>query len=175
MKSHPEHRRIRAEQLVVAQNLPVSIQCLYSDRRYRVRGVADWPSEIIHDYIVLHPPVVIKRDGAYHAIGNLRSVELTGYLHPKTRVTVLEHAPVPLHKIQAESAALEFVTVTFGALDPVAFEQSVLSFWELYKGHENFPALIRTKQALGRFLAVNRRSLSKPMPEKIDSTFRRPE
>lgn len=175
MKSYQGHRRVRAERLVVAQNLPVSIQNLYSDRRYRVRGIADWPSEIIHDYIALHPPVVIKLDGVYHAIGNLRSVELTGYLHPKTRVTVLEHAPVPLRKMEAESAALEFVATTFGALEPAAFEQSALSLWELYKGHENFPALIRTKEALGRFLAVNRRRLSQPMPEKIHSTFRRPE
>ncbi|SNC59446.1 hypothetical protein SAMN04487881_0058 [Marinobacter sp. es.048] len=178
MKSYQGHRRVRAEQLVVAQNLPVSIQSLYSDRRYRVRGIADWPSEIIYHYIVLHPPVVIRRDGFYHAIGNLRSVELTGYLHPKAWVPVLEHAPVPLRKMEAESVALEFLSTTFGALEPIAFEQSALSLWELYKKHENFPALISTKQALARFLAVNRRRLSQPaqpMPQKTHPTFRRPE
>lgn len=175
MSSYQGHRRVRAEQLVVAQALPVSVQNSYSDRRYRVRGLADWPSEIIYDYIALHPPVVIKLDGVYHAIGNLRSVELSGYLHPKTRVTVLEHAPVPLRKMEAESAALEFVTVTVGAMDPTAFEQAALSLWKSYKKHENFPALISTKQALASFLAINRRSLSRPMPEKINPTFRSPE
>lgn len=167
-----QYRRLRAEQLIVAQDLPVSTRNLFSHHRYRARGLAEWPQDIILDFIVLHPPVVIKHPDGFHAIGNLRSVELAGYLHPKLRIPVLVHSPVAQRQLLAQSAALEFVTMTFGALPPGAFEQSALALWELYKSHERFPGNIRSKIQLAQFLSVNRRTLSQAIPEDIQPTYR---
>ena len=168
-------RRVRVGRITISKDLPIGVRSLHLDRRYRVRGVADWPPEIIADYIMLNPPVVVRRDDSYDAIGNLRSVELSGYLNPQTKVHVWEHESLKLQNLQAESAALEFLTSAFGALDPNRFEESILSLWSLYRGHENFPDLISTKCALAGFLGVNRRRLSKPVIEKTQPTFRPPE
>ena len=168
-------RRIRTGNILISSRLPLSVQSSYLDQRYRVRGLAELPPEIIQEYILLHPPVVIRGDGSYHAIANLRSVMLSGYLHAKTKIQVLEDDSIKLGNLRAESAALEFLTASFGALDPDRFEDSILPLWHGYREHPNFPDEISSKSALAKFLNVNRRRLSKRVPEQTQPRFRSPE
>jgi len=169
------YRRIRVDQLMVSQDLSLNARNLLPNLLYRARDLSEWPQEIISEYIALHPPVVIARQRGFHAIGNFRSVELAGYLDPKTRVSVLEHAQVPQHKLLARAGLLEFLTISFGALCPAVYEQSVLPLWELSKSSEGFPESIHSKQGLARFLSGDRKKFSRPKPEELQPTYRRTE
>lgn len=164
-------RRISAGKLRLADNLTFAFNDVLNNRQYRLRNPTSWPIEIIQTVIAAHPPIVIKREKVFHAIGNLRSVELAAYLRPETRVLVLEHAPLPENKILSQCAEFEFLTLAFGSLAPSFLDQSALSLWEHYKAHENFPPQIQTKLALADQLAVNRRRLSRKAPKEVKLTF----
>lgn len=164
-------RQVRAQNIIIAHELPVAMRNIFSDRRYRVRDVASMPLENIHNYIAMHPPVVIKSADMFHAIGNLRSVELSAYLDRKARIAVLEHEPVSHKKMAEMIIALEFGKLTFDALEILHFEQTALALWSLYKTQEGCPSAISTKKGLATLLSVNRRKFSMKTQGQLQSRF----
>lgn len=170
-EKHCRYRQVRAQKIIIAENLPTAIKDLFADRRYRVREIASMLPENIHDYIALHPPAVIGRAGMFHAIGNLRSVELLAYLDGKAKIAVLEYEPVSQEKITEIVIALEFEKLIFDAVEPLQFEQIVLAFWLFYQTQKGCPPTISTKKGLARLLSVNRRKFSLKIPAQLKSEF----
>lgn len=166
-----QYRHVRAHSIILAQDLPVAMKNLLADRCYRVKDIANMPVENIRQYIALHPPVVFKNDTLFHAIGNLRSLELLGYLQTAERVPVLQLRKIPRKKIAETAIAWEFGKTTFDALEPLQFEQTVLALWDLYHTQQNCPPVIHTKIGLAKFLSINRRKLSKSVPDQIEPSF----
>ncbi|RUT76893.1 hypothetical protein EHM94_17825 [Marinobacter sp. NP-6] len=159
-RNNLKYRRVRARSIVIAPGLSVGLKNLLADRRYRIRDLCRVPTEKIVQYVELHPPVVLKHGRVFHAIANLRSVDLLAYLDHKEKVSVLVHEEIPREQLAEMVVAWEFGKLAFDAFDPSNFAQTALALWLQLQKRDSCPSFIRTKQKLARFLSVNRRKFS---------------
>ena len=170
-QNYLRYRRVRADSILLAQELPVAMKNLLMDRRYRVKEISSMPSKNIYEYIALHPPVVVKKADRFHAIGNLRSVELLAYVASNAKVSVLLCEQIPQRKFAEMTVALEFGKLTFDALEPLQFEKTALALWQLYHSQETCPPAVKTKRGLANLLSVNRRKFSVKIPDQLKSNY----